>query len=152
MLIKDLLKKVQSLIKYSFQHSEPYPNLVTDADFVQEDGEDTEFIMPEMEEEETNSESTTYMERHKQTMKCLKEIEQREAERERKIKEKKLQKEQDAQRKREEKAAHAEDIRRKKLMMEEEKKQKGKEKIFSLKKSEKTKKTKLKDMRTQLAE
>jgi len=80
------------------------------------------------------------------------EIEQREAERERKIKEKKLLKEQEAQRKREEKAAHAEDIRRKKQMMEQEKKQKGKEKIFSLKKSEKTKKTKLKDMRSQLAE
>jgi len=93
---------------------------------------------------------TNLMERCKTPSKL--EIEQREAERERKIKEKKLQKEQDAQRKREEKAAHAEDIRRKKLMMEEEKKQKGKEKIFSLKKSEKTKKTKLKDMRTQLAE
>ena len=93
---------------------------------------------------------TNLMERCKTPSKL--EIEQREAERERKIKERKLQKEQEAQKKREEKAAHAEDIRRKKQMMEEEKKQKGKEKIFSLKKGEKTKKTKLKDMRSQLAE
>ena len=59
---------MQKVIEYSFQHPGPspfMPNVVTDTNYVQEDGEDTEFIMPEMEEEEQENESTTYLDRHK---------------------------------------------------------------------------------------
>ena len=48
-----------------------------------------------------------------------------EAERERKLKERKLQKEAEAQRKKELKAAHAEEIKRKKLELDDQKRQKN---------------------------
>ena len=47
------------------------PNLVTDTNFIQEDGEETEFILPEMEEEEQDNESITYLDSHRKTMERL---------------------------------------------------------------------------------
>ena len=61
-------------------------------------------------------------------------LEQKEAERERKIKERKAQKEQEAARRKAEKAAHAEEIRNKKSALDAEKKR-GMEKVKYIKKS-----------------
>ena len=59
-------------------------------------------------------------------------LEQKEAERERKIKERKAQKEQEAARRKAEKAAHAEEIRNKKSALDAEK-ERGMEKVKHLK-------------------
>ena len=57
-------------------------------------------------------------------------LEEKEAERERKIKERKVAKELEAAKKKAEKERHAEEIRQKKIALEAEKKSKGKEKVF----------------------
>ena len=63
---------MQKVIDYSFQHPGPspsMPNLVTD--YIREDGEDTEFVMPEMEGEEQEADSITYQDSHRRTMERL---------------------------------------------------------------------------------
>ena len=74
------------------------------------------------------------------------ELEEKEAEREKKIKERKAAKEEEAARRRAEKERHAEVIRQKKLALEAEKKTRKGEKVFSLTGGkDKAKKTGLKE-------